>query len=120
MVLPTLLPHFTSFTSDFSQFSNLIIIKQNYFSLTDFLLLLNPSFSNSLLFGESLAASNASLVNYMLRTGDLSYFDNFENVQTTYHYSIPNIRLSYPEPFIAAPSFIHSDLWFVHILIFQY
>jgi hypothetical protein len=28
--------------------------------------------------------------------------------------------LSYPEPFIASPSFMHTDLWFVHILVYQY
>ena len=34
--------------------------------------------------------------------------------------SIPDVKLYYPEPFIASPSFIHDDIWFVHILHFQY
>lgn len=37
-----------------------------------------------------------------------------------YHYSIPIIRFFYPEPFSASPSFLHSDLWFTHILNYQY
>ena len=56
----------------------------------------------------------------------LDQFDNsadfaaFENLRTIYHYSIPNTKLFYPEPFVASPSFMHSDLWFVHILLYQY
>lgn len=45
---------------------------------------------------------------------------NYENPVITYHYSIPISKLAYPEPFIASASLMHSDLWFVHILIYQY
>jgi len=38
----------------------------------------------------------------------------------TYHYSIPTVKLAYPEPFIASASLMHSDLWFIHILVYQY
>jgi heme/copper-type cytochrome/quinol oxidase subunit 2 len=38
----------------------------------------------------------------------------------TLHYSIPTVKLAYPEPFIASASLMHSDLWFIHILIYQY
>lgn len=34
--------------------------------------------------------------------------------------STPNVKLYYPEPFIATPSFVHDDIWFVHIVIYQY
>jgi heme/copper-type cytochrome/quinol oxidase subunit 2 len=37
-----------------------------------------------------------------------------------FHYSTPNVKLFYPEPFIASPTFIHDDLWFIHIVIYQY
>jgi len=37
----------------------------------------------------------------------------------SYH-TTPNVKLFYPEPFIATPTFIHEDLWFVHIAIYQY
>ena len=33
-------------------------------------------------------------------------------------FSIPDGKLFYPEPFIASPSYLHSDLTFLHI--FQY
>lgn len=46
--------------------------------------------------------------------------DNLENIASIYHYSVPNTKLAYPEPFIASASFMHSDLWFVHILVYQY
>jgi hypothetical protein len=36
------------------------------------------------------------------------------------HYSVPTVKLAYPEPFIASASLMHSDLWFIHILIYQY
>jgi hypothetical protein len=41
---------------------------------------------------------------------ELNYFNNLENVTTVYHYSIPNVKLAYPEPFIASASLMHSDL----------
>lgn len=37
-----------------------------------------------------------------------------------FNYSVPNIKLYYPEPFIATPSYIHDDFWFIHITIYQY
>lgn len=48
------------------------------------------------------------------------YTTNFAHSVLTYHYSIPITKLAYPEPFIASASLMHSDLWFVHILIYQY
>ena len=34
--------------------------------------------------------------------------------------STPDLKLFYPEPFIASPSFAHEDIWFLHILHFQH
>lgn len=48
------------------------------------------------------------------------YSMNYANPVLAYHYSIPVTKLAYPEPFIASASLMHSDLWFVHILIYQY
>ena len=45
---------------------------------------------------------------------------SLDALQSIYHYSVPTTKLFYPEPFIAAASFMHSDLWFVHILVYQY
>jgi hypothetical protein len=33
---------------------------------------------------------------------------------------LPEFKLYYPEPFIASPSFIHEELWFLHILHYQH
>lgn len=60
------------------------------------------------------------IINFINQTEEIFSFNNLENLKTIYHYSVPNVRLSYPEPFIASASFMHSDLWFVHILIYQY
>jgi heme/copper-type cytochrome/quinol oxidase subunit 2 len=48
---------------------------------------------------------------------DLSYSYNndlYTNIST------PNCKLYYPEPFIATPSFVHEDIWFINILQYQH
>ena len=32
----------------------------------------------------------------------------------------PAIKLYYPEPFVATPSFVHEDVWFLHILLYAH
>jgi hypothetical protein len=34
--------------------------------------------------------------------------------------STPELKIYYPEPFIASPSFVHEVLWFMHIMHFQH
>jgi len=41
-----------------------------------------------------------------------------ENIEALYQNSIPNTKLYYPEPYIASPSFIHNDIWYMHILVY--
>lgn len=36
------------------------------------------------------------------------------------HIHVPEFKLYYPEPFIASPSFVHDQLWFMHILHYQH
>ncbi len=60
------------------------------------------------------------IINFINQTEDIFNYKNLDNLQSIYHYSIPNVKLAYPEPFIASASFMHSDLWFMHILIYQY
>lgn len=43
-----------------------------------------------------------------------------ENFAAIYHYSVPTVKLAYPEPFVASASLMHGDLWFIHILVYQY
>jgi hypothetical protein len=51
-----------------------------------------------------------SLITYIDQIEDIALFNNLENVTAVYHYSVPNVKLYYPEPFIASPTFIHNDL----------
>ena len=44
--------------------------------------------------------------------------DTTANVRNLTQYTIPDGKLFYPEPFIASPSYLHSDLTYLHI--FQY
>lgn len=60
------------------------------------------------------------VLNFIDQADDIFLFHNLENINSVYHYSVPNAKLAYPEPFIASASFMHSDLWFVHILVYQY
>jgi hypothetical protein len=48
-------------------------------------------------------------------------FSSSESDMSTYEVlSTPETKIFYPEPFIASPSFVHEDLWFMHILHFQH
>lgn len=40
------------------------------------------------------------------------------NVTSLLQFTIPDGKLFYPEPFIASPSYLHSDITYLHI--FQY
>jgi len=53
---------------------------------------------------------SSHIINFIDQADDIFLFNNLENVKSVYHYSVPNTRLSYPEPFIASASFMHSDL----------
>ena len=44
----------------------------------------------------------------------------YDKFSSLYHFSTPNVKLYYPEPFVASGTFIHYDLWFLHIAIYQY
>jgi hypothetical protein len=76
----------------------------NFFSLTSF------SDSTILSFFDDSDLYTKSLITYIDKIDEMSIFQNLENISSIYHYSVPNVKLAYPEPFIASPSFIHSDL----------
>jgi heme/copper-type cytochrome/quinol oxidase subunit 2 len=44
----------------------------------------------------------------------------YEELSNVIEVSTPNVRLHYPEPYIASPSFIHEEVWFIHILHYQH
>ena len=69
--------------------------------------------------------STANLTNETLKTllevSDSNTVDSkssTSNVRSLLQYTIPDGKLMYPEPFIASPSYLHSDLTYLHI--FQY
>jgi len=97
-------------------FKNLLlnIDSSNFFPLTSY------TDSTVLEFFDEFDLYTQSIVTYIDKIDEMSIFQNLENITSTYHYSVPNVKLAYPEPFIASPSFIHSDLWFTHIAVFQY
>jgi hypothetical protein len=51
---------------------------------------------------------------------DIETFEALEHIRSVYIGSGPTVKLYYPEPFIASPSFIHNDLGFLHILQYQF
>lgn len=51
---------------------------------------------------------------------DLSCYSSVENVRTAYIVTTPKVKLFYAEPFIASPSFIHTDLTYLYILQYQF
>jgi hypothetical protein len=51
---------------------------------------------------------------------DIDQFEALEHIRTTYIGTAPNVKLYYPEPFLASPSFIHNDLGYLHILQYQF
>jgi hypothetical protein len=87
-------------------FKNLLlnIDSSNFFPLTSY------TDSTVLEFFDEFDLYTQSIVTYIDKIDEMSIFQNLENITSTYHYSVPNVKLAYPEPFIASPSFIHSDL----------
>jgi len=55
-----------------------------------------------------------------IKLQDVYKFERLERVRSVYHASIPDGKLKYPEPYIASPTYIHSDIGYIHILLYQY
>jgi hypothetical protein len=51
---------------------------------------------------------------------DLWLHDTDDDTETQWECSTPDVKLYYPEPFIASPSFNHEEIWFIHILHYNY
>jgi hypothetical protein len=48
-------------------------------------------------------------------------FDKIKDESSAdYIKTLPDGKLYYPEPFIASPSFLHEEIWFIHILHYHY
>lgn len=114
---------FINLTNEFNFFNESFISDSSYFINNNFshFFFLNDFQYHSFLDINTLSFHYTKLiVSFINQTNDLNLQNNLENITSVYHYSIPNTKLAYPEPFIASPSFMHSDLWFVHILVYQY
>ena len=64
--------------------------------------------------------SHQEIIKLTLEVDDIDAFESLEHIRSIYLSSAPTVKLYYPEPFIASPSFIHNDLAFLHILQYQY
>lgn len=105
---------------EFSNFSleTLFFVEEFNFNIDNFVLsdynylLFLSDYSNysNLKFFENNNLYTNSLITFIDQIEDLNKYPNLENITSIYHYSVPNVKLSYPEPFIASPSFIHNDL----------
>ena len=102
-----------NFNDEFFFFKENFNLKKNYFDFDSyvFFFFLDNLFQYNelnLLYNNNLTSN--FIINFIDQADDASFFKNLENVKSIYHYSIPNTRLSYPEPFVASASFMHSDL----------
>ena len=51
---------------------------------------------------------------------ELSNYSSIDVALASYNHTVPLKKLQYPEPFIASPSFIHTDIGFIHVLQYNY
>lgn len=51
---------------------------------------------------------------------ELDVWSRYGEESLQYVDSTPDVKLYYPEPFIASPSFVHEEVWFIHILHYQH
>ena len=61
---------------------------------------------------------STKLPSYSAVSTDAAVGSNSLNVASLLQFTIPDGKLFYPEPFIASPSYLHSDITYLHI--FQY
>ena len=84
----------------------------------------SPNFSTELKFLLNTFTPTTELNTIVPETSDavLGNHDTSLLLQTSsaLQFSIPNVKLSYPEPFLASPSYMHTDLFFLHILQYWY
>jgi len=67
-----------------------------------------------------LKLTHEQFVELIKEVDEIDDFETISNIRSMYLSTIPNVKLFYPEPFLAAPSFMHNDLGFLHILQYQF
>lgn len=64
--------------------------------------------------------SHKEVLNLSTTVDDIEKFEALEHIRSNYMVSSPNVKIYYPEPFIASASFMHNDIGFLHILQYQF
>ena len=64
--------------------------------------------------------NSSEIINLATSLEDVDKFEALEHIRTNYIATSPNVKLYYPEPFIASASFMHNDIGFLHILQYQF
>lgn len=116
-------PQIVNFVNEFYSFNEIFSYESTrlLFNTYDcFIYLIEPSLCSFLQITNDSNLYTKSIITFINQTEDINLYNSLENITSVYHYSIPNTKLAYPEPFIASPSFMHTDLWFIHILVYQY
>jgi hypothetical protein len=98
----------------------------------------NDKFLSNFFLDDSLNLVNTLSINAFVKNGSETIYRFFPQMQETltdleiffdeskdestleYMRTIPDGKLYYPEPFIASPSFLHEEIWFIHILHYNY
>lgn len=121
--------NFSNSSQAYDLFNVSLFNDDTFFSVSD--IENNFLFSTSKLLAqdiESLSIANNSDADLMMRifpeyANIIERFE-FHNIEDdgslTEALSTPDVKLYYPEPFIASPSFVHEDLWFIHVLHYQH
>lgn len=64
--------------------------------------------------------SKEEIFQYLITIDETPELMNLEHVRSLFHTSTPSEKVYYPEPFVASPSFTHDDIFFIHILQYQF
>ena len=113
MTFPSLLINF--FSTDTTSFTDASAAMTDTFNFDYLDNVLQRRLSDT---NESLSSTDDVLnTGYELQTSVTNLTGYVRNML---QHTIPDTKLFYPEPFIASPSYIHTDLTYLHILQYWY
>ena len=118
----------TFYTSDFFEFLNFSLTEKFYdFKSTDYIPVvfdfLNPYFIRVGTLSVDKNKVDELFDIYPDLDVELGVFEGASHDRDGDYYahlSVPFEKFYYPEPYIASPSFVHEELWFIHILHYQH
>jgi len=116
-------PHYIlDLSNDFQFFNENFVFDAylfDFFDYSNFLYLWTNSNYNFLQIFDTKNEHSRVLINFINKVENVDLYNNIESITIIYYSSVPNTKLFYPEPFIVSLPFVHSDLWFAHILFYQ-